>query len=287
MFSVVIPLYNKEDSISNTIQSVLSQSYRNFELLIINDGSTDNSLDIVRSIDDSRIVIVNQSNSGVSNSRNSGIAISRKEWIVFLDADDLWKSNYLQKLHDIIQDEKNEISIIVSGYSSVLKDGTVLKRFAIPFDSGFYNYFEVFNALGYSVVHTSAVCIKKSLLSRVGMFNERLTHGEDIDLWERIAKQHHMYFINDVYTMYIQDSENRAMSRIPDLKNTRVFNIDVSTIKGESQILYFKTRILRVVFENIKKRKYNVAKRLLVKYKTFLKPKDYLEYMFALIKNRI
>src|SRR5690606_20866460 len=98
MFSVVIPLYNKELSIRNTIQSVLNQSYQNFEILIINDGSVDGSVDIVKNIKDERIRLNHQNNKGVYSARNKGIQEAKSEWIAFLDGDDLWEINHLEEV---------------------------------------------------------------------------------------------------------------------------------------------------------------------------------------------
>ena len=97
-FSVVIPLYNKQQSIVNTILSVFKQSYQNFEIVIIDDGSADSSVDAVKSISDERIRLIHQENQGVSAARNRGIKEASYEWIAFLDGDDLWESNHLEEI---------------------------------------------------------------------------------------------------------------------------------------------------------------------------------------------
>src|SRR5690606_20104795 len=102
--SVVIPLYNKELSVRNTINSVLDQTFKEFEVIIVNDGSTDNSLEIVQQFEDDRIRIIDKPNGGVSSARNRGIKEAKYEWITFLDADDLWEDNHLQILNDMIAD---------------------------------------------------------------------------------------------------------------------------------------------------------------------------------------
>ncbi|HOA81558.1 MAG TPA: glycosyltransferase family 2 protein, partial [Defluviitaleaceae bacterium] len=107
MFSVVIPLYNKELSIGNTIQSVLDQTYQEFEIVVVNDGSTDNSLQIVEQINDPRIRIINKPNGGVSSARNRGIKEAKSEWIALLDGDDLWTPNYLIEMKNLINDFHN------------------------------------------------------------------------------------------------------------------------------------------------------------------------------------
>src|SRR5690606_29446795 len=102
MFSVVIPLYNKERSIKQTVQSVLDQTFTDFEIVIVNDGSTDNSLQVVENIDDQRIRIINKPNGGVSSARNKGINEANFNWIAFLDGDDLWKPNHLEIIRGLI-----------------------------------------------------------------------------------------------------------------------------------------------------------------------------------------
>lgn len=93
LVSIIIPLFNKESSIKDTIISVLNQSHENIEIIIINDGSTDNSLGIVSKFKDFRIKVFNQTNQGVSSARNLGIKHSNGEFISFLDADDYFKVN--------------------------------------------------------------------------------------------------------------------------------------------------------------------------------------------------
>ena len=100
-FSIIIPLYNKENEMRRTIKSVLAQSYGDFELLIVNDGSTDNSVEIVNEFNDTRIKLLNQANRGVSSARNYGIKSSKHEYIALLDADDFWGKDYLLKLRKI------------------------------------------------------------------------------------------------------------------------------------------------------------------------------------------
>lgn len=103
MFSVIIPLYNKEQTIIRTLYSVLTQTYQGFEIIIVNDGSKDDGLNrINENISDSRIKIINQENQGVSAARNRGVAEAKKDYIAFLDADDEWLPGYLEKVKEAI-----------------------------------------------------------------------------------------------------------------------------------------------------------------------------------------
>ena len=101
MISIVIPLYNKEHCIKETLSSILSQSYKDFEIVVVNDGSKDNSVAVVNSITDSRIRLINKENEGVSKTRNRGIKEAQGEWVLFLDADDLMCEGCLQALVDL------------------------------------------------------------------------------------------------------------------------------------------------------------------------------------------
>jgi glycosyltransferase involved in cell wall biosynthesis len=93
-FSVIIPIYNKEKDVETTIKSVLNQTYVDYEVILVDDGSTDNSLNIVNAIEDDRIQIFTKQNEGVSKTRNYGITKSKAEYIAFLDADDYWYPNH-------------------------------------------------------------------------------------------------------------------------------------------------------------------------------------------------
>jgi glycosyltransferase involved in cell wall biosynthesis len=114
MFSIVIPLYNKELSIGNTIQSVLNQTYQDYEIIIVNDGSTDNSLHVVEQINDSRIRIITKPNGGVSSARNRGIKEAKYDWIAFLDGDDLWEKDHLEEITKMMQVYPNEKVYVTS-----------------------------------------------------------------------------------------------------------------------------------------------------------------------------
>ena len=105
--SIVIPLYNKEHYIEDTIKSVLAQTYSNWEAIIIDDGSTDASAKIVQSIPDSRIRLYQQANQGVSKARNHGIELATGDYIAFLDADDQWKPNYLETMNLLAEQYSN------------------------------------------------------------------------------------------------------------------------------------------------------------------------------------
>ena len=99
-FTVIIPLYNKEPYIKRALETVLNQTYDNFEMIIIDDGSTDEGVRIVSSIQDTRIKVFSQINSGVSAARNRGALLAKNQYLAFLDADDTWEPNFLQEISE-------------------------------------------------------------------------------------------------------------------------------------------------------------------------------------------
>lgn len=101
-FSIIIPLYNKVDYIEKAIQSVLAQTYQNFEIIVVNDGSTDEGEKIVESFHNKKIILINQINQGVSVARNTGAQNSKYDFLAFLDADDIWHSEFLEQLNVLI-----------------------------------------------------------------------------------------------------------------------------------------------------------------------------------------
>ena len=112
LVSIIIPCYNAEKYIAETIQSVINQTYKNWELIVVNDGSTDNSPDIIKEFvaNDNRIAFIDKPNSGVSDSRNKGLAKAKGAYIAFLDADDVWNFQYLEKQIENLQANHYTIS---------------------------------------------------------------------------------------------------------------------------------------------------------------------------------
>ena len=96
MISVIIPLYNKVNTVERAVRSVLDQTVSEFELIVVNNGSTDGSEDVVKRIDDPRIILISQPNQGVSMARNKGVAIAKGDYVAFLDADDEWRPTFLE-----------------------------------------------------------------------------------------------------------------------------------------------------------------------------------------------
>lgn len=240
MFSVVIPLYNKELSIQNTILSVLNQSYQNFEIVVINDGSTDSSVDAVKSINDERVRLINQDNQGVSAARNRGIKEAKNEWIAFLDGDDLWETNHLEeivKMMRIFPDEKvYATSFEFSDKRKMFKHERSSPIFKID------NYFK--EAIKENLLWTSIVVLHRTCFDFVDGFNILLTRGEDLELWARLAKEFKIIKSSSVTAIYRIDAENRT-NLTNKIDKTHVYYFDFDKSVDEYEREYYKVVLFR------------------------------------------
>lgn len=190
MISVVIPLYNKEKQIERTLRSVFAQTYTDFEIVVVNDGSTDRSAAVVESLDDPRIRLVTQKNAGVSAARNRGIREARGEYIALLDGDDKWEPDYLETINRMIT-KYSQCQVFATNYTHIDPKGksfnTILK--SIPFneeDGILENYFEVASV---SSPPICSICItaKKTAFESIGGFPYGIKSGEDLLTWARLA----------------------------------------------------------------------------------------------------
>ncbi len=211
MFSVIIPLYNKEKYIARAVQSVLAQTYSIFELIIVNDGSTDKSLEVIQSFNDDRIRIIDQANQGVSIARNNGAKFSKYNYVAFLDADDWWKDGFLDEMGKVIS-EFPAAAIYGCNYFYV-KHGRCYvedKGFCPDFKAGYIDYFKVYSKSRVVPFNCSFVIVQKQIFTEVGGFNPVLRFGEDFDLWVRMTLQSKVAYLNMPLAYSNQDVENSS-----------------------------------------------------------------------------
>lgn len=206
LFSVIIPLYNKAPYVRKTIESVIEQTYKEWELVVVDDGSIDGSGDIVKAIHDNRIRLVRQDNAGVSAARNRGVAESTAPYICFLDADDWWEPTFLEEMARVIERHPNAGIYGTSYY--IVKNGK--KRIApIGVDNGFcegeINYCRVYAKTLCMPLTSSSVCIPRKVFDEVGGFPTSIKLGEDFMLWLSVALKHKVVFLNKNLSNYNQD----------------------------------------------------------------------------------
>lgn len=238
MFSVVIPLYNKELSIQNTIQSVLDQTYKNFEIIVIDDGSTDDSAEQVNKIEDHRIRLIQQKNQGVSTARNHGIKIAKNEWIALLDGDDLWEVNHLEEIEKMMQKFPDEKVYVTSFEYSDKRPMFKYPRKNTVFKID--NYFK--EALKENLMWTSIVVANKECFDKVGYFNVVLSRGEDLDLWARLAREYRIIKSSTITAIYRIEAENRSSATF-NINKSRVFIYSFLDSKSQEESDYYKSQI--------------------------------------------
>lgn len=218
-FSIVIPLYNKASYIEKTLKSVLKQTFSDYEIIVINDGSTDESEAKVLEFKDSRIQVYNQKNQGAAVARNLGIEKAKHDYIAFLDADDLWMENHLETLKILIQDFPNA-GIFASRYQLIFKEGKVtvpkFKGIATDFYGIVHDYFDA--SLNYAVTTSSSVVVPKWVFEEIGIFKPNITSGEDVDMWIRIATKYTVAISNKITASYIHYIQN-SLSKISILEH--------------------------------------------------------------------
>lgn len=218
MFSVVIPLYNKEKYIGRAVESVLAQTYQDFELIVVDDGSTDSSLQTINNITDPRLKIVTQNNQGVSAARNTGIKTATQNWIAFLDADDAWLDYHLTELNNIINTYP-DVGMVSTKIKEVL-DSSEVSNLTVLTKSLFrhIDYFdEASNYIG--VVNSSVVAIKKEVFNKLGGFIA-VKAGEDLECWSRVAL-HYPVALSDRITCYYFRDTGGVMQSLAAKKATK------------------------------------------------------------------
>lgn len=218
--SVVIPLYNKEESIEKTLLSVLNQNFPDFEIIIVNDGSTDASLQKIEQFEDNRIKLFHQDNKGAASARNLGIEKSTSELIAFLDADDIWLPNHLEELHQLYLDFPN-CGMYCSRYLTSITENKQLKNNLLGINDNYRGIIQDFFKSSYinRVATSSSVLIpKKNLVEEKG-FDAKISSGQDLDLWIKIAIKHKIAINNTVSAVYEYHLPN-SLSKTSILKKT-------------------------------------------------------------------
>lgn len=189
MISVIIPLYNKEYSVANAIKSVLNQSFRDFELIVVNDGSTDSSIEVVQGFSNKRIRLISQPNTGVSAARNRGVYEAKGEYVTFLDADDEWEASFLDEINILIEEYSDAI---IYGTNYILKDYkgnkycTTLRGLKFSGKRGLINnYFEI-ASVSSPPICSICVAMRRVELLNIGGFPTDIKSGEDLLTWARL-----------------------------------------------------------------------------------------------------
>ena len=215
LVTVLIPTYNRGWVLKEAIDSVLSQDFEDFELIVVDDGSTDNTQDILDGYDRD-IMVLRQDNRGVSAARNAGIASASGRFIAFLDSDDLWLPGKLASQVDFFN--SNPEALICQTEELWIRNGKRVnpKNRHKKFSGMIFKH-----SLPLCIVSPSAVMLKKSLLNKTGVFDESLPACEDYDLWLRISCKYPVFLI-DTPLIIKRGGHEDQLSRTPKLDKYRI-----------------------------------------------------------------
>ena len=210
-FSVIIPTYNRADSVLETLSSCFAQSCENFEIVVVDDGSSDATLDTLKSVDDSRLVIIAQENAGPAAARNRGMRQARGQYIAFLDSDDQWYPDFLEAVEKVI---KTEGEVLV--YGQIVVDRGVGRYWvkpdrALQAEESIYDFLYVHGGF----IQTSTMVVPRQLCDKV-LWDESVTYGDNdqfaIDCWRTGIR---FCMLPGAYTHYADAISDDALSQLP------------------------------------------------------------------------
>lgn len=289
--SVVIPLYNKKESIMEALDSVFKQTVLPDEIVIVNDGSTDGSDNIIELLNHPLVRLIHQKNGGVSAARNAGIDTAKNEWIALLDADDVWKPDYLKEITDLAQ-VYPECSVLATAYelqdSSGNRTPIILNKIPFEGDSGrLTNYFEV-AACSHPPLWSSAIVVKKSAVQAIGGFPVGIKSGEDLLTWARLAVRFSIGYSLSSNAVFVQDPAHTyddQPNRIPEREDfvgnelIRLYNLNPGIYKLKDYIFHWKKmRASNYLRLGMKK---NVITEVLVALS--IKPSNKIMYVYIMM----
>ncbi|MGK7900453.1 MAG: glycosyltransferase [Hormoscilla sp.] len=235
LISVIIPVYNGEKTIRETIESILNQTFSDFELIVINDGSTDTTLSIVNSIQDPRLKVFSYPNGGASASRNRGIARATGEYISFIDADDLWTPDKLEAQFKALQ-ENQEAAVAYSWTNCIDESSKFLHPGGyITLNGDVYAHMLVVNFL----ICGSNPLIRRQALDEVGEFDKSLMGTEDWDMWLRLAARFHFVAVPTPQILYRQVADS-VSSNIVRQEREILKAIDIAFARAPESLQHLK-----------------------------------------------
>ncbi len=246
VISVIIPVYNGEKTIRETIESVLSQTFKDFELIVINDGSQDTSLEIVERIQDPRLKVFSYRNAGQATSRNRGIAHACGEYISFIDADDLWTPNKLEAQLRALQDNP-QAAVAYSWTKCIDEFGQFSRRGShISVTGDVYAKLLLIDF----IENGSNPLIRTQALAEVGGFDESMTPSEDRDLWLRLAARYHFVAVPSPQILYRQ-SVNSESANVLRMEAASLRVIEQAFTQAPESLQHLKKHSLANIYKGL------------------------------------
>lgn len=225
-FSIIIPLYNKEHAVKSMLNSVLNQTYDNYEIIIVDDGSTDNSINIIKQCDCENLRIVDKKNGGVSSARNTGLSLAKNEWIFFLDADDEIEKNTLEIFVSLIEKcPQYKVFLGNTRLWNSYRCKVFEEEYRIstnPYKD--YWYYNLAPEIG-------SFCFHKDVIDKIGLFNERLSFYEDLDFTSRLMDNYGVVYTSLPMRIYHTEFNVLSTTLCPITKEF-AYSIDKTRVSG-------------------------------------------------------
>ena len=229
-FSIIIPLYNKAPYIRKALETVCAQTYRDYEIIVVNDGSTDDSALVAESYlqhaEGICYTIISQDNAGVATARNRGVKHASGQYMAFLDADDWWEPDYLARMAELIADYP-QAGVYGCNYV-YYKPGKT--RVALNIPTGYINYPKAYYEGSAMPIWTGATIMPKTVLEELGGFPLGIKLGEDFLLWAKTALHYKVAFLNEPLAYYNNDvpANMRATRNLHEPEHHMLFRLDLS-----------------------------------------------------------
>ena len=292
-FSIIMPAYNAEKHIVRGINSVLNQTFQNFELIIINDGSGDKTSELVKRFSDERLILIEKEHEGISIARNTGIRQARGSYICFLDADDEFLPHHLSHIDQLIYDYPTRGFFSTTFNVSMRYDANVVITRETTGSVDYYRNASQEKQKRGEIIWTGCVCIKKELFDLYGMFEPGVQISEDTDMWRRIYVHTGIVYSDNVTVKRNRDGSQASikyplyfeadpLNRFPALLQDKTIADDIKdSLRGEYEQL--KYRVVRSYlyignkkqamehFKKIDKKRFSKV-RILTIYIVFLCP---------------
>lgn len=254
LVSIIMPVYNTEKYLSDAIRSVINQTYKNLELIIINDESPGDARHIVNQFTDSRIIYIEQSNSGPATTRNNGMYTSTGDFIAFLDSDDAWRHDKLEKQMQIFLNNPNT-GVVYSQRETINQEGNVISGYLPKLHRGM-----VLNKLWVdNFVCNSSVLFTRNILNEIGGLNENLRMSEDWEYWLRVACHYKFAFVDEPLVRY--RVHNEQVSKNVDLRVKVCAGIRDDFMKKHGHMLSFRAKRKAISYQALNRALRSIGER--------------------------
>lgn len=227
LITVIVPLYNKKAEVGRTLNSILSQTMKDFELIVVDDGSTDGSAEIVKEYCDPRIHLIQQENMGLPATRNVGIRAAKTQIITFLDADDEWYPNFLETILSL-RNKFPDAGLYGTAFDRCVIDQCEMNSVkGLPdkkWEGYIPSYFDVYVKSGHPPFSSCCAALDKKVFDKVGYFNPQSKIGEDTEMWGKVAFHFPIAFTTKICARYHLVASNKmiykfsSFDKLPTIK---------------------------------------------------------------------